>query len=46
MDIFLTGLPQYLTYLIDLFYKISLIIALFYATKALRVYIYKNGKKQ
>ncbi len=42
---FFTDAPQYILQLVDLFYKISLIIALFYATRALRIYIDKNQKK-
>lgn len=41
----LSSFPLFLQELIDLFYKISIIIALFYATKALRIYIDKNLKK-
>ncbi|KPU44599.1 hypothetical protein OXPF_16820 [Oxobacter pfennigii] len=38
--------PLLIMQVIDMFYKISLIIALFYATKALRLYIDKNSNKQ
>lgn len=41
----LSNFPLFMQELIDLFYKISMIIALFYATKALRIYIDKNMKK-
>jgi hypothetical protein len=43
---FLSDLPLYIIELIDIFYKLSIVIALFYATKALRIYIDKNSKKQ
>jgi hypothetical protein len=41
----LKDFPLFIVEVIDLFYKISIIIALFYATKALRIYIEKNIKK-
>lgn len=42
----LSTFSLFVTEVIDLFYKISIIIALFYATKALRIYIDKNSKRQ
>jgi hypothetical protein len=41
-----SNFPMFVVEVIDLFYKVSIIIALFYATKALRVYINKNSKRQ
>jgi hypothetical protein len=37
--------PLFITELVDIFYKVSIIIALFYATKALRIYIEKNSRQ-
>jgi hypothetical protein len=39
----LYGFPQFLSQMVDILYKISLIITLFYATKAIRIYIDKNS---
>jgi hypothetical protein len=44
MNSILNNFASYLSQLFDIFYKISIIIALFYATKALRIYIDKNSK--
>lgn len=40
----LANFPLFVAEVIDLFYKISMVIALFYATKALRLYIEKNNR--
>lgn len=45
MDTILSSFSLYVLQVLDIFYKLSFIIALFYATKALRVYIDKNTKK-
>lgn len=44
MTTILNTFITYVSELFDIFYKISIIIALFYATKALRIYIDKNSK--
>lgn len=44
MNTIFSDVSLYIQNLVDLFYKMSMIIALFYATKALRVYIDKNSK--
>lgn len=41
----LSNFPLFIVEVIDIFYKLSVIMALFYATKALRIYIEKNTKK-
>jgi len=40
----LANFPLFIVEVINIFYKISMIIALFYATKAIRLYIEKNSK--
>ena len=42
----LSNFPLFVVEVIDILYKVSMIIALFYTTKALRVYIDKNSRKQ
>lgn len=37
------GFPKFLSQMVDILYKISLIITLFYGTKAIRIYIDKNS---
>lgn len=44
MNYILNNFPLFIVEVIDLFYKISIIIALFYATKALRIYIDRAGR--
>lgn len=46
LNALLADFPLFVIQVIDIFYKISLIIALFYATKALRLYIDKNSKNR
>ena len=41
-----SNFPLFVVEVIDILYKVSMIIALFYTTKALRVYIDKNSRKQ
>jgi hypothetical protein len=43
MNMFLSDFSLYIRELLDIFYKLALIIAAFYATKAFRIYIYKNS---
>lgn len=40
----LSEIPMLMLQAIDIFYKLSVIIVLFYATKALRIYIDKNQR--